>query len=133
MSDPPDSSRAEAKRWLRQAEEDLRTAELVAQREDLPPRVACFLSHLAAEKAIKAWLVSLGIPFPKIHDLVELQRMLPPKERNALRDEDLDLLNPWAIGGRYPGDVVDAPRALSLELVRAAGRVLDAATSAVAG
>jgi HEPN domain-containing protein len=36
---------------------------------DVAPRIVCFLSQQAAEKALKAGLISVGRPFPKIHGL----------------------------------------------------------------
>ncbi|MGH2733701.1 MAG: HEPN domain-containing protein [Actinomycetota bacterium] len=36
----------------------------------------CFLAHWAAEKALKAMLIALAVPFKKTHDLIELARML---------------------------------------------------------
>lgn len=72
MSRPTDSNLDEARRWLAQASEDLATADRLSEDPESPGRIVCFLTHLAAEKAMKAWLISLGIPFRRVHDLAEL-------------------------------------------------------------
>lgn len=53
-SDRPDELLAEAHRWLRQAQDDLFGARAMLDRDDVAPRLACFLAQQAAEKAIKA-------------------------------------------------------------------------------
>ncbi len=123
MNELPDTNAAEAQRWLGQAEEELLTAGRIASDEQLPPRIACFLAHLAAEKAIKACLISFGMAFTKVHDLGDLRALLPIGIVDV-SDEDLELLNPWAIEGRYPGDARDATSTQADECVRAAERVL---------
>jgi HEPN domain-containing protein len=65
---------------------------------------ACFHAQQAAEKAIKAVLVSGGIEFPLTHDIEELLEILdtsgikPPKEV-----QEAGLLTPYAVEFRYPG------------------------------
>ena len=49
----------EARRWLRFAEEDLVAAEQTLADDGSVPRHACWLAQQAAEKAIKAALISL--------------------------------------------------------------------------
>lgn len=48
------------RRWLRYAEEDLRTAEVLME-EDGVPRISCFHAQQAAEKSIKAIFVFLQV------------------------------------------------------------------------
>jgi len=80
MTDPqPDVD--VATRWLREAAEELRAAELVAAHEELPDRVAGFHAHLAAEKALKAILIRLDVEVPRMHDLIGLHRLLPESEQ----------------------------------------------------
>ncbi|MGH4020794.1 MAG: HEPN domain-containing protein [Pseudonocardiaceae bacterium] len=59
-----------------QAAEDLATARRLVDDGESPPRLAVFLAHLAAEKALKGALIARGIATRKIHDLVELQSSL---------------------------------------------------------
>lgn len=58
----------EAHRWLAQAGEDLRAAQRLVDDPEMPPRLAAFLAHLAAEKALKGALIARGIVIRKIHD-----------------------------------------------------------------
>lgn len=53
MPELPDNNEGEARRRLAQANEDLRAARRIAEDADLADRLACFLAHLAAEKALK--------------------------------------------------------------------------------
>lgn len=65
MNDRPEPEH-EARRWLRGAAEALESARHQLTRADLPAGIACFLAHLAAEKALKGVLVALNRPFKKI-------------------------------------------------------------------
>jgi HEPN domain-containing protein len=98
---------------------------------DSPARISCFLAHLAVEKAMKAWLIGIGIPFRKVHDLAELLALLPTDSAEQLAVADLRLLNPWSILGRYPDDVSDATQTEAGACVQAAQRVLDTVADVV--
>ena len=100
MSEPrPDLG--EAERWRREADEELRAARVIAEHPELPDRVAGFHAHLAAEKALKSLLIGRGVSLPRIHDLVGLRALLPAADQSLFSDDDLELLNPWTIEGRY--------------------------------
>ncbi len=116
----------EARRWLREAQEELRVARYLSEAEELPARAACFHAHLAAEKALKALVLHVGGAVPRVHDLVALERMLPTELRSLVDPDDLDLLNPWAIEGRYPADLAEVARERITDVVQAAGRVVTA-------
>lgn len=118
-----------ATRWLREAAEELRAAEVVAAHDELPDRVAGFHAHLAAEKALKAVLIQLGVEVPRIHDLIGLHRLLPEPDQGRFDEGDLEVLNPWTIEGRYPADLPDSDRSMIEETLTAARRILDAATT----
>ncbi len=63
----------EAQRWLEQAEEDLKTAELIFQEKRY--YAASYFAQQAAEKALKAVLVwREGELPPRTHDLRQLAR-----------------------------------------------------------
>ena len=111
MDDLPDNNRAEAGRWLTNVEDDLRALDAVLREHSAPSRIACFLAHLAVEKALKATLIDAGIDFAKTHDVTALHRACIGAGR--LLDVDpvaLAALNPWAIDGRYADDLRDASR-----------------------
>lgn len=132
MNELPDTSAGEALRWLTHAGEELLAARRIATDPDLPPRIACFLSHLAAEKALKAHLIAGEVPFPKTHDLADLQALAPRDSELDVADADLRLLNPWTIEGRYPADLPDATRAQAESCIEAAERVIGAVHSTIA-
>lgn len=124
---PPEAS-GEASLWLGQAAEDLTAARRLAADDELPPRLAAFLAHLAAEKAMKGALIARGLAIRKIHDLVELQSCLLPDDATAISSEDIDILVPWNIAGRYPVDLGDVDVETAASAVRAASRIVDALT-----
>ncbi len=115
-----------ARPWLEQAAEDLTAARRLADDDDVPPRLAAFLAHLAAEKALKGALIARGIAVRKIHDLVELQSSLIPGDAATVSSDDVDVLVPWNIAGRYPADLGDADPETAASAVDAADRIVDA-------
>lgn len=130
MSEPPDL-RAEAVRWLREASEELHAARAVQRDPDSPGRIACFLAHLATEKALKSMLVGQGVPVRRTHDLRELYELLAPESRRKLVSDELRTLNPWAIGGRYTDDLADADEATVTQVLEIAARVVAVAEEAL--
>lgn len=121
--EPPDGD--DAARWLREASEELRAAEVLAGHADVPNRAAGFHAHLAAEKALKSLLIVRGIEVPRVHDLVGLQRLLSEVDQRRFGPEDLEVPNPWTVEGRYPADVPDADDTALAETLAAARRVVD--------
>jgi HEPN domain-containing protein len=93
--------RAEAARWLAQAESDLAFAE-VGLREGFFAQ-ACFVCQQAAEKALKALHYARGARFVLGHSLVELLDGLSP-DVPALADlrEGAQQLDQYYIPTRYP-------------------------------
>lgn len=89
------------KGWYTLAEEDLLWAK--ASFEDKILRGACFAAQQAAEKALKAFLVSKNIATPKIHDLVALNQecVKQDSEFNQL-EEACNLISPYYLSTRYP-------------------------------
>lgn len=131
MSEPPDDVGTEAWRWLAEADEELLGARALLERDDVAPRLACFLAHLAAEKALKGWLVAVGQPFRKVHDLADLLAALPSTAQTVVDRNDLRQLNPWTIEGRYPEHLPEASRFLASALVAAAERVVGTVVSQI--
>ena len=60
--------------WLRKAESDLLNARIILSSEagNLPFDTVCFHCQQAAEKSLKAYLISLDISFPKTHNIGQL-------------------------------------------------------------
>lgn len=89
------------KGWFTLAEEDLLWAK--ASFEEKIFRGACFASQQAAEKALKAYLVSKGIGFPKIHDLVALNQHCIKEDKDfKTLDEACNIISPYYLSTRYP-------------------------------
>jgi HEPN domain len=53
-------------------------------------------------------LISCGTAFRKTHDVVVLAAQLPEEVIVELDQIDVLVLQPWAVDGRYPGDLPDA-------------------------
>lgn len=104
---------AVVKEWVAKAEGDFATA----RRESRVVRSAnydavCFHAQQGAEKYLKAFLIHLGYPPPKVHDLAELQRALIlvyPLWHWPV--EDLRLLTMSAVAFRYPGESAERDEA----------------------
>ncbi len=132
MSERPEVG-SEAMAWLREAAGDLIGARRLQSDPASPARLACFVAHLAAEKALKAVLIDADIPFPKIHNLLELRRGLPPEQQAAFDGGALARLNAWGIAGRYAPDLADADHIAAGEVIELAARVVAEATRSIEG
>ncbi len=116
---------AEARRWLRYAADDLRTAEFLLQQPDFIPRHPCWLAQQAAEKALKALLIFLQIEYPLSHDLDQIRLLIPEGWRVRYDPPDLSFLTEWAVEARYPGDWPDATEMDAQEATDQARTVLE--------
>ena len=126
MSDrPPDIEPSPAQRWFRLAEEDLIAAGVLLRDGTAALRIAGFLSQQAAEKALKAGLFAANSAVPKIHGLSQLHASYPPDRAPDIDPEDLDILDPWVIDGRYAADLPDLGTLEANVLLAAAQRVID--------
>lgn len=95
---PPD---AEARGWLRFAEDDLKAARAV-RREKLY-HVACFHAQQAAEKALKSYLVGSGAPIYRDHHLTALLvRCVKAHLRGSGLDRACKILDQYYLSTRYP-------------------------------
>lgn len=123
---------AEARRWIRFAEEDLQAAQAMLVGTTAAPRHACWLAQQAAEKALKAVLISHEIDFPWRHDLDALRNLLPEGLKTRDDHPDLAALTEWAVEARYPGEWPEASEDDSRTAVEQASAVLDSARSDLA-
>ena len=94
--------------WLVRAKSSLARARAGRISPEVLWEEPCFDAQQAAEKALKALLVALGIPFPKTHDLERLLELIRPRIPVPLELEALVRLNPVAVASRYPGDLPEA-------------------------
>ena len=100
---------SDAKRWMDYAENDLAVAKhLLATFHPKPLEIICYHCQQAAEKAVKAIYIALGIPggVPRKHDLTFLLEQM--KHRIPVKEELLDHadeLNSYSVVVRYPNEI----------------------------
>lgn len=112
-------------RWIVKAERDLLTAQTMLARENPPTDIVCFHAQQCAEKALKAYLVSVDQDFPKIHDLLKLLELCVrhDPELRSLEEGALTLAD-YAVETRYVDDWRDIPLTEAREAVPRAERIL---------
>jgi len=94
--------------WLRTALGDLATAQALIKIDSLPARASGQFAQQAAEKALKAAIVSTGVEPTRTHDLVFLALRCRTELQRAIAPIDVDVLSAVLARSRYPG-VSDAP------------------------
>ena len=62
-------------RWIKKAESDLRSANVLLKADDVITEAVCFHCQQAIEKYLKAFLTEKNVRFGKIHDLLTLLEM----------------------------------------------------------
>ena len=89
--------------WLRRAKSNLAIAKQ-PKSEDIYWEDFCFEAQQAAEKALKAVLLSKGIQFRFVHDIAELLTLLE-QNKITLSEEirDAATLTDYSVEARYPG------------------------------
>lgn len=95
----------EARTWLGCAVDDVKAAEKLL--ESGFNRHACWLSAMGAERALKALLISRGVPFPRSHDLNALYKLVTERchfEGLSLDHAELAKFSEWAVEAGHPGD-----------------------------
>ncbi len=133
MNDQADLLRV-VRQWIDKAENDLRNAEhTLTMEEGCPFDTVCFHAQQCVEKYLKAQLTYLSIDFPKIHDVGELIRLLPPHLQPAISVADQERLTDYVVEARYPGDWEPITRAEAEEMVTLARKVRQAVRSQLPG
>ena len=93
----------EFEQWLKKAENDLLVITNNLASQQVPIDACCFHAQQAAEKYLKAYLVSKKIYFPKIHDLVALNNLCINVNPSFAEIEETAIkLSDYAIAPRYP-------------------------------
>ncbi len=94
--------------WIKKAERDLLTAEHELSFSDAVTESVCFHCQQATEKLLKAYLIFLGIPFTKTHEIGELITKCENKDREiSAFKEEADKLTDYAIAVRYPEEPLE--------------------------
>jgi hypothetical protein len=75
---------------------------------------------------LKAALVAESILFRKAHDIVVLAGLVPVQLGSDLSTLGLLALRPWAVDGRYPGDLPEATDIEATDVVTTAIAVVAA-------
>ena len=92
--------------WLAFAKENLLAAKALISEDFAPFHTVCFLSQGSAEKYLKAFLIWQGWSLKKTHALSELLKYCSDYDENLVQlASECQLLNDYAIEGRYPGDL----------------------------
>ena len=92
--------------WIRFAEGDFRVAESNFESDEPSYHTICFLCQGAAEKFLKAYLISQGWELEKTHDIIELLKACKTYKPDLSDMTQLgDVLNEYVIARRYPGDL----------------------------
>lgn len=101
---PEKGSPGDPREWLRRARSDLALAGIDRPR-DVMREALCYHAHQAAEKALKAVLVSRRIPIPHTHSIRMLLDSIPPEIEMPADLEEAAALTAYAVAARYPGDL----------------------------
>jgi len=111
-------SRLEVQQWLLKSRSDLESARVLFERELYD--TAVYHCQQSAEKALKSYLAWCELPVMKVHDLTLLVKecVLLDRSFSSLM-EISEILTPYAIAFRYPGDmlvpeIVDVEEAIEL-------------------
>ncbi len=123
MKRPDEERLAFVDQWLRKADADLIAAERLQSDDDDArlSEVIAFHCQQATEKYLKAFLVWHKVEFPKTHDLERLRHLVSSVNRELSELLRIaDVLTPFGVDGRYPGDGPEVPIGGESELVELA-------------
>jgi len=111
--------------WLKRAITNLERAKAEIPLTHLYFEDFCFDAQQAAEKAIKAVLLHLGVRFPYTHDLVDLLDLIEKTGRTIPKAvRGADRLTRFAVATRYPGVMEPVTRREYTRAVKVAGQVV---------
>lgn len=129
---PTDARRELLEQWLRKADADLDLAEHLLSDNIAYPDAIAFHCQQAAEKYLKAFLVSCDVGFPKTHDLAELLDLIQPVRAPLAESlQDVIVLTPYGVDLRYPGDRREVSAKEAREAVALARKVRAAVDDAL--
>jgi HEPN domain-containing protein len=127
MQPPDEVLRSLVAQWTAKAEQDFEVAVHLLEEGGRFAETIGFLSQQSVEKYLKAFLISRRIEFPRTHDIHRLVQLLATADAEmAATLTDAELLTPFGVEVRYPGDkpeMLPGGTSASVELAR---RVKDA-------
>lgn len=104
--DNKDYLKERAEDWLRKADSDSRSAEILARDAQPPTDTICFHCQQAVEKYLKGYLALKDIDFIKSHDLDYLLKLCIDSDADfETYRETVLILNKYGIEPRYPADI----------------------------
>ena len=110
--------------WIKKGEKDLLTAEHELSFPDAVTESVCFHCQQAVEKFLKAYLVHLGMPFTKTHEIGELITKCENKDKEiSVFKEEADKLTDYAINVRYPEELLEPTSEEAKEAFEIAKRI----------
>lgn len=133
---PEDAGKAPGspEEWISYGVSDLRLARLAASDPSIRREQVCFHTQQAAEKAIKAVLLSQEIQFPLTHDIEELLEIAESKGIELPEGvREAGLLTPYAVETRYPGSWFEISEADLKEALRIADLTIAWANEKIRG
>ena len=110
----------EAREWLDYAARDLDAAKILSRHYPVSREIVCYHCQQAAEKYLKAYLISASTPFEKAHDLERRAALCAPFDDSlAMFRESLRYLTIFGVVTRYPSSVEIAEADVSEALEKA--------------
>ena len=91
----------QAKSMLTMAERDLKALKGMGDAETFADEIFGFHAQQVVEKTLKAWIVTLGVEYPFVHDISRLLAVLEEGGCNVEKFWDLVEYNAFAIQFRY--------------------------------
>lgn len=94
-------------RWVKKAESDLRSANVLLKADDVITESVCFHCQQAIEKYLKGFLTYHNVRVKKTHDLGMLLEMCLEidKEFESMDKEKIASLTPFVVEIRYPDEI----------------------------
>ena len=124
MKQPEEVKREFTRQWLEKANGDYSTSNHLLSSGDAYLEAAAFHAQQAAEKYLKALLVWYQIEFPKTHDLSLLISLASSRSPELVESlSAVQLLTPYGVEYRYPGDYPDINKEDAHKAFETAGKV----------
>jgi len=129
---PDEALQSLVAQWAAKADQDFEAAAHLFEEGGRFAETIGFLSQQSVEKYLKAFLVARRIDFPRTHDIHKLLQLVAATDAPlAASLADADLLTPFGVEVRYPGDKPELLPGGTAEFIELACRVRDAVMAAL--
>jgi len=120
--------------WVIKANHDLETARRLIDCEDPLHDTGVYHCQQSVEKILKAYLCFRGQAARKAHDLTLLiKECMAFDEGFDLFVDDSEVLTPYAVAFRYPGDVLEPTEAEAQEALGLAKNIVESVSGKIVG